>query len=104
MSARSTSRRRGGWFVLDRAIAQEHAVTLVGPPWRDVFPTVARRDVLDALAESLRWHEQHEPGSVNTVLNAVRGWRYVESGAWLSRPAAARWLLAHVRQLVAEAR
>ena len=31
------------WFVLDRSIAEQHAVPLLGPPWPDVFPPVPGR-------------------------------------------------------------
>ncbi len=88
------------WFVIDRAIAEQSAVTLSGPPWQAVFEPLTRQEVLDALGESLRWHEQNEPASRNTVLNAVRTWRYLETGRWTSKPEAARWLLDRVRQTV----
>jgi hypothetical protein len=94
----------GFWFVLDRAIAEQHAVPLHGPPWSEVFPPVRREDVLDALARSLDWHADHEPASRNTVLNAVRSWRWLESGEWRTKPEAARWLLDRVRADVEAAR
>lgn len=92
------------WFVVDRAIAERFAVTLVGPPWRECFAPVKREDVLDALAASLRWHEANEPVSRNTVLNAARTWRYLETGEWSSKREAARWLLGQVRARVEEVR
>jgi predicted nucleotidyltransferase len=88
------------WFVLDRAIAQEHALALSGPPWRELFDDVSRPQALAALEASLDWHERHEPASGNAVLNAVRGWRWVETGDWVSKPEAARWLLGRVREEV----
>lgn len=92
------------WFVLDRAAAQDHAVALAGPPWLDVFPPVTRAEVLDALADSLRWHEANEPASRNTALNTVRTWHWLETGRWVSKPDAARWLAARVREAVEQAR
>ena len=92
------------WFVLDRAAAEQQAVALAAPQWRDIFAPVTRSEVLDALAESLRWHETHEPTSRNTVLNATRAWRWLEAGEWVSKPDTARWLLARVRERVEAAR
>jgi len=94
----------GFWFVLDRAVAQEHALALVGPPWGDVFPRVSRDETLAALEESLRWHEANEPRSANTLLNALRAWRYAETGDLVSKPAATEWLLERVRAALREAR
>jgi predicted nucleotidyltransferase len=92
------------WFVLDRAIAEQHAVPLQGPPWTEVFPPVPREDVLDALARSLGWHAENEPSSRNTVLNTVRSWRWLETGEWGTKPQAARWLVDRVRADVEAAR
>ncbi len=86
------------WFVLDRAIAQEHAVVLVGPPWRELFPPVSRAEVLHALESSLDWHERHGPASANALLNALRARRYAEAGVWASKPDVAGTLLDEVRR------
>jgi predicted nucleotidyltransferase len=88
------------WFVLDRAIAEAHAVPLLGPPWRDLFPPVDRDDVLAALRESLDWHEREEPHEANAVLNACRAWKWAEDGEWVSKPKAATWLRAQARAAV----
>ena len=92
------------WFVLDRAIAQEHAVPLLGPAWSEVFAPVERDAVLDALEASLEWQEREQPGDANTVLNACRTWRWLEGGVWGSKPEAAAWLLRRVRTAIEEAR
>ena len=69
------------WFVIDAAIAEEHAVPLVGPPWREVFEPVpgelARAAVLDGLA----WAERNEPDDAN----AARARRYLETGEWATK-------------------
>lgn len=92
------------WFVLDRAAAERHALPLHGPPWRELFEPVPRDDVLSALVESLRWHEENQPASRDAVLNAVRAWRWLESGEWGTKPEAARWLIERVREDVEAAR
>jgi hypothetical protein len=88
------------WFVLDRAIAAQHARTLVGPPWSEVFPPVSRHDVLAALSASLEWHDAAEPATRNALLNTVRTWRWLESGEWVSKPDASRWFSKLVRERV----
>jgi predicted nucleotidyltransferase len=94
----------GFWSVLDRAIAAEHAVTLVGPPWNDVFAPVDRGAILDALDASLDWHEREEPHAASGVLNACRAWRWVEEERWSSKPEAATWLRGKVRGAIEAAR
>jgi predicted nucleotidyltransferase len=92
------------WFVLDRAIAESHAVSLVGPPWSDVFAQVSRDDVLQAIEQSLDWQERFDPLGRSALLNACRAWRWVEEGDWVSKPEAADWLRGKVRTALADAR
>jgi predicted nucleotidyltransferase len=92
------------WFVLDRAIAERHAIVLLGPPWEDVFDPVPREAVLDALEAALEWQECEDPLGRSSVLNACRGWMWLETGAWASKPEAARWLRERVRTGIEEAR
>jgi predicted nucleotidyltransferase len=92
------------WYVLDRAVAEEHAVPLTGPAWGEVFAPEPRERVLDALELSLDWQERHEPLARNSALNAVRAWMWVETGEWASKPQAADWLRARVRERIEEAR
>jgi hypothetical protein len=92
------------WFVLDRALAAERAVTLAGPPWCELFAPASRDEVLAALEASLDWHAAEEPASRNTVLNTLRTWRWLETGEWVSKPDAAEWLLARVRERVKDER
>lgn len=76
------------WFVIDRAIAEEHAIPLVGPPWSGVFDPVPRDELLAALDAAL-----DEAGA----LNAARAWAWLEDGAWISKPDAERWLVDRAR-------
>lgn len=92
------------WFVLDRAIAEQHAVVLLGPIWSEVFEPVAREAVLAALEEALDWQEREEPIGRSAALNACRGWMWVESGDWGSKPEAAAWLRGRVRERIEEER
>jgi Domain of unknown function (DUF4111) len=80
------------WFVVDRAIARDHARPLVGPPPGETFAPIPRPDLLAALAAALRWHDENrEVAGENTVLNACRAWRYAVEGTWSSKAEAARW-------------
>jgi predicted nucleotidyltransferase len=92
------------WFVLDRAIAEEHAVPLVGPPWGELFAPVPREALLDALGEALEWQEREDPDSRSAVLNASRAWCRLETGRWVAKQEAAQWLRDKVRGAIEEAR
>ena len=86
------------WFVLDRAVAEQHAVPLTGPPWSELFAPALREQVLAALELSLEWYERHEPSAPNSVLNACRAWMWLETGEWASKQEAAAWLRRRVRE------
>jgi hypothetical protein len=92
------------WFVLDRAIAEQHAVPLLGAPWAEVFEPVAPHTIIDALRQSLDWHESEQPLDANAVLNACRAWKWVEGGEWASKPEAAAWLHGKVRAALEQGR
>jgi hypothetical protein len=92
------------WFVLDRAIAEDHAVPLVGPPWRDMFAPVAREDLLEAIGQSLDWQERFDPLGRSALLNACRAWRWLDEGDWISKPEAAAWLRSRVRTALEDVR
>jgi hypothetical protein len=85
----------GFWFVLDRAIAEQHAIPVLGPPWSDLFDPVPREVLLDALDESLE---------IIGALNTVRAWIWLETGDWVSKPAAETWLRERVRAELEAAR
>jgi Domain of unknown function (DUF4111) len=82
------------WFLLDLAILRDHGRPLAGPPPRDLIGPIPRRRVLEALSDSLAWHRANEPALQQTVLNACRGWRFTEEGAWSSKDDAGAWALA----------
>jgi Domain of unknown function (DUF4111) len=82
------------WFVLDLAILRDHGRTLAGPPPRDLVGPIPRRRLLEALRDSLAWHEAHEPALQQAVLNACRGWRFTAEGVWSSKDEAGAWALA----------
>jgi Domain of unknown function (DUF4111) len=82
------------WFVLDLAILRDHGRTLTGPPPAELVGPVPRRWQLEAVRDSLAWHQAHESAHHQSVLNACRGWRYAEEAVWSSKPDAAAWALA----------
>jgi predicted nucleotidyltransferase len=76
------------WFVLDAALAQEHAVPLRnGVPWSELFERVPDERVREAVRESLEWSERRDDefGRVN----AARARHYLEHGEWISKTEAA---------------
>ena len=75
------------WFVLDRSIAEQHAVPLLGPPWPDVFPPVPREAVLAALDEALAFDGWDDPRGAELAAARGRIWR--ETGEWVSKQRAA---------------
>jgi hypothetical protein len=83
------------WFVIDRAIAEQSAVALVGPPWHETFPPVSPEDLLDALEQSLE---------IIGVLDMARAWARLETGEWISKPAAEAWLRERIRAEIEAAR
>lgn len=81
----------GHWFVLDVAMAREHARSLFGPSPQTVFGEIERDRVLKALAASLEWHRQNDRAGVQSALNACRAWRWLEEKTWSPKPLAAAW-------------
>jgi predicted nucleotidyltransferase len=75
------------WFVLDRSIAEQHAVPLFGPPWAEVFPPVPREAVLAALDEALAFDGWDDPRGASLAAARGRIWR--ETGEWVSKRRAA---------------
>ena len=82
------------WFVLDLAIAREHARPLAGPPPAELLPPLPRPLVIEALQESLAWFGAHD--GTAAVLAACRAWAWAEEGRWLSKGDAAAWAAARL--------
>ena len=90
------------WFLIDRAIAEEHAVALHGPPWGDLFAPVPRQRLLESLAESLSWYERHDP--TGAAVAAARTYAWLETDRWLAKRESLAWLVARVRERLEEER
>jgi predicted nucleotidyltransferase len=75
------------WFVLDRAIAEQHAVPLVGPPWAELFEPEPRAAIEAALDEVVRFDGWDDPRGRELAAARARIWR--ESGRWASKLEAA---------------
>ncbi len=73
----------GFWFVLDRAIAEQHAIPLLGPPWSEVFAPVPPAAVRDALAEAARSDGWEEARGAELARARARIWE--ETGTWVSK-------------------
>ena len=82
------------WFALDLAAAADVALPIAGPPAVEVFGSVPRRAVLDALLASHAWHVEHDTRAPNRVLNACRAWCWLATSGWRSKTAAAGWAIA----------
>jgi hypothetical protein len=81
----------GFWYVLDRAIAHRYGVVITGPAAKSVFADAPRPTLLDAMAQSMRWHREHERATLYSVLNASRAWRYASDDVLGSKLDGAAW-------------
>jgi hypothetical protein len=79
------------WFLLDLSVLRGHGRPLAGPPPREVVGPIPHRWLLEAVRDSLAWHQANEPNLAQSVLNACRGWRFAAEGSWSSKPDAAAW-------------
>ncbi len=74
------------WFVLDAALAEEHALPVLGRhTWSELFAPVGRERVEAAMRESLAWAEQAPAENQFARLHAIRARRYLEDGVWISK-------------------
>ncbi len=74
------------WFVLDAALAQEHAVPLLGGrPWSDLFDRVPKARIRRAAQESLAWSGRQPPQDEFARVNAERARHYLEHGEWIAK-------------------
>ncbi len=78
------------WFVLDRAIAEQHATPLVGPAWSELFEPEPREAIEAALDEADAFDGWDDPRGRNLAAARSRAWR--ETGRWVSKREAAAWL------------
>ncbi len=79
------------WYVLDRAIAHRCGVAISGPPAGHLFADAPRRTLLAAMVASMRWHREHEKGTLYSVLNASRAWRFAAESVLGSKLEGAAW-------------
>ena len=82
------------WFVLDVAIAREHARPLVGLDPAAILPALPPRLVSSSLRDSLDWFSAHD--AAQAVLAACRAWAWAADGRWLSKGEAADWAAARL--------
>ena len=79
------------WFLLDIAMARIVGRTLYGADLATVFAPVPRLWQLEAIADSLAWHQEYNAVHPNNVLNACRGWRYAITDTMGSKLDGAAW-------------
>ena len=82
------------WFVLDVAIAREHARPLAGFPPVEVLPALPRALVLRALGDAVAWYSARD--GAQAVLALCRAWAWAIDGRWLSKGGAAAWAVARL--------
>jgi Domain of unknown function (DUF4111) len=82
------------WFVLDLAIARDHARTLLGAAPADVIPRMPDAEVRASLREALTWYGAEQSDGAETVLAACRAWRWATERVWSSKGEAGRWAAA----------
>jgi hypothetical protein len=93
-SVRLSARHEPGfWYAIDRAIAHRQGIAISGPPAAEVFADLPRQVLLDAMAESMRWHREHEKATLYSVLNACRAWRFAAEDVLRSKLDGAHWAL-----------
>jgi predicted nucleotidyltransferase len=76
------------WFVLDRAIAEQHAVPLLGPSWAELFEPVSREAIEVALDEAVAF-DGWSPAKSRLAAARGRVWR--QTGRWVSKREAEEW-------------
>ena len=82
------------WFVLDAALAQEHAVPVWGKhAWSQFFDPISPETTRTAMEESLAWAQRQPRDDDFARVHAVRARYYLEQGEWIGKDAAEgrRW-------------
>ena len=79
------------WFVLDAALAQEHAQPLLhGHAWGEFFDPVPRERVREAMQASLDWTGRMKPDNEFAREHAARARHYLQHGEWITKKEAQR--------------
>jgi hypothetical protein len=74
------------WFVLDAALAQEHAVPVWGErPWSEFFEPVGPEEIHEAMQASLVWAGRQRPEDEFARQQAARARHYLEHGEWITK-------------------
>ncbi|KAF4335357.1 streptomycin 3 adenylyltransferase [Fusarium beomiforme] len=81
------------WFLLDIAMGRELGRCLHGLPTAEAFAEIPRQWILEAISDSLKWHQANEISSANSVLNACRSLQYIACGKWSSKMEGAKWMM-----------
>ena len=84
------------WFLLDRAIAREHGISIFGPAASELFGVMPRAWLLNAILTSLQWHIDHDRTGYSSILNACRAWRFAQENRWSSKQEAITWAQSRV--------
>jgi len=83
----------GFWFAIDRSIVREHGIPVHGPPADELIAEIPRESLLPLLAESVQWHrDSATPTASDVILNTARTQHFVDTGHWISKPAAQQLL------------
>jgi predicted nucleotidyltransferase len=74
------------WFVLDAALAQEHAVPLLhGRAWSEFFEPVSPERTREAMQASLDWTGRQPAENGFALAHAARARHYLEHGDWITK-------------------
>jgi predicted nucleotidyltransferase len=74
------------WFVLDAALAQEHAVPLLqGRAWSEFFEPVSPERTREAMQASLDWTGRQPAENAFARAQAARAQHYLEHGEWMTK-------------------
>jgi predicted nucleotidyltransferase len=74
------------WFLLDAAMAQEHAVPMWGRrSWSDFFDPIPPERIRQAAQEALDWSLRQPADDEFARGNAVRTRHYLDHGEWMTK-------------------
>jgi predicted nucleotidyltransferase len=79
------------WFVLDAALAQEHAVPLLGArDWTEFFEPIPPERIREAVEASLEWAGRMRPDNQFAREQTARARHYLDHGEWITKEEAGR--------------